>query len=135
MTDTPMIPADVAAARVAAAYEVAANVADYYDGDGVDVELYGQRGDALHTCQDITVAIRALAAADPDGQAALARLLAEARAEGMREAGALVPGAVHKWLRTKASLGVKMQMGYVVNDMIADVRAAILAAADKVAAK
>lgn len=84
MTDTPMIPADVAAARVAAAYEAAARW--ILDFEMVDDAGNGSEPDAGVLVTLIANMPHALAAADPDGSAALARLLAEARAEVMREA-------------------------------------------------
>lgn len=113
MTDTPMIPADVAAARVAAAYEAAALMT------GPDPS------------NEIATAIRAGAAADPDGQAALARLLAEARAEGMREAASQI-------MTVAKSLPVQhesKERGKCTYNWARWAEGIILAAADKVAAK
>ena len=120
MTDTPMIPADVAAARVAAAYEAAAKEAarrsaEWATSWALDHKDRHSAGlsDGAHCLEGD---IRALAAADPDGQAALACLLAAAKAEGMREAaGMLTPDIFQNVFRCKAA------------------KDAILAAADKVA--
>ena len=50
----------------------------------------------------------------------------EGIALGLAMAAEFVRGAVSEWLRTKATVGVKMQFGYVADGMIEDVRATIL---------
>lgn len=109
-----LIPADEAAARVAAAYEAAANCIE-------DQVANDNRQNVRNAMRVAAIFIRSLDA--DDAQAALARLLAAAKAEGMREAYTICKG-VRRGAETD---------DYGIGAL--DCAIAILAAADKVAAK
>ncbi len=83
--------ADEHAATIAAAYEAAADTAiQHISKIQVNEPLWHEGQD--WAADRISQAIRALAATDPDGSAALNRIKAEARLEGMREAYELCKG-------------------------------------------
>ena len=125
MTDET-IPKNEAAARVAAAYEAAVNACSDYPRVAPDYDEWTRYDEQIEHSQ---ACIHALAAADPDGQAALARLLAAAKAEGMREAASQIM-AVAKSLPVQHE---SKERGKCTYNWARWAEGIILAAADKVA--
>lgn len=95
--------ADEHEATIAAVYEAAADTAiQHISKIQVNEPLWHEGQD--WAADRISQAIRALAATDPDGSAALERIKAEARREGMREAAGIC-AAIYATQRKKSMIG------------------------------